>query len=434
MKFGSQACYTLPFAAIALALAPAYAGPVPSYQISDDPNGPVTERMKQLTGVGSDFGLPPVTDPSLSVQSDGSVLVEGTSNIEAESSTEAILYWPNLKSLVQGLQPTRQPIRLLKEVQLEDQFVVVPLVPDEIPWDLEIYSLLGQSYLYAGVMTPEVGLQNAMGDDNISRRVRVAETSDQGKTWVFKKDPVFGTPSFTNWIGHSYGHQLIQSADGITYMFHDMVSGIVDDSTGLPTSSGGFTKTELFARILDPQNPMKTLTSVPEVSGARVVTLSSGEKVYKILGIEDLPLESSHREGGGYLLEGARPRKIEIQKGSELKTLYLILFSTGDYPLKNYTIRAAISEGGILGPYQVYKENGVPKDLGDEMKNSMGFHALGRGFSFDYEGENWLLFHAEADLPGLDYTTTWRDVQQSIFVAPLDIHYDGDELKINIIL
>lgn len=323
-----------------------------------------------------------VADPAI-VSTEDEVLVMGTGDV---------LMWKDLKALVSGDKAQKKRLELFKESAGE----VTPLGPGELPWDLQIYDLEGESYLYGGVMTPLPGMQDARWpEENISRRIKVATFDKKLEGWVFREEPVFGKADHDSWPGHSYGQQIIKEK-GKTYMLHEEIS-----RDGI---------TELFIR--------------------KMITPFKASKAKKILGIEDLALSETVRVDGGHLLEGPRYTKISL----EGKEVHLVFFSTGDFPTKNYTTRVAYSLESIEGPYTVVKNKGKALDL-TQPAQELGLHGVGRAFPFEHDGKNWIIFHGAKDLPGTNHEVWPQNLdyfQRCLFVAPLEVHLNENELQIAI--
>lgn len=348
---------------------------------------PPAGRVRQITGQTAD--APRVADPALQLQPDGSVWVSGTG---------ALLSWPSLDALMVGQPPQARPLRLFERVRGQ----VVPLNDEELPWDLEFYQRGGRQLLIGGLMSPRPDAWHARWPaDNISRRIKQATYDSRLSGWVFDETPLFGQVDFARFPGHSYGHQLFSEA-GQDYLFHDQVSSEVDTLTGLPCPGSGHFATEIFLR---------RLSAAGEVSAP-----------VRLLGIQDLPLEATRRVLGGFLLEGPRPARYVVQG----RCVHVIFFSTGDYPTKNYTVRAAYSTQGLLGPYRPIGEPGQPANLTADLQQRLGLYGVGRAFPFSYRGQSWILFHGAHDLPGVDHTR-WpkQEPLRQLFVAPLEMGFDA---------
>lgn len=350
---------------------------------------PAFDRVRQITGLSPQAPWR-AADPALQPQPDGSVWISGTGDL---------LSWPGLDALMSGAAPSRRELKLFQRVGAE----IVPLNPDELPWDLEFYTRQGKPVLLGGVMSPRPGASHARWpDDNISRRIRIADYDAGRGGWVFAEQPFFGTPDHQNWPGHAYGHQL-WSEDGKDYVFHEEVSYEADDASGRPRQGTGHFATELFVRPIGPKGP--------------------GEKV-RVLGVADLPLAATRRVIGGFLLEGPRPARYTVAG----KPVHVVYFSTGDYPTKNYTVRAAYSTSGVLGPYRpVHDDTGAPLNLTGRLQDSLHLYGVGRAFPFSYQDQPWIVFHGAHDLPGVDHTQ-WpkQEPLRELFVAPLQMAWRAD--------
>ncbi|HEY9842875.1 MAG TPA: hypothetical protein V6D23_20585, partial [Candidatus Obscuribacterales bacterium] len=186
------------------------------------------------------------------------------------------------------------------------------------------------------------------------------------------------------------------------YVFHEEVSHEVDTATGQPRPGTGHFATELFVRRIGPDGP--------------------GEK-HRILGVQDLPLSVTRRVIGGFLLEGPRPARYLVQG----KPVHVVYFSTGDYPTKNYTVMAAYSTTGPLGPYKPVSENGNPLNLTRRLQDRIGLYGVGRAFPFMYRNQPWVIFHGARDLPGVDHNQ-WPKAEpiRHLYVAPLEMGFRPD--------
>lgn len=320
-----------------------------------------------------------VADPAI-VDNGDSILIMGTGDI---------LKYKNLDSLIKAEPAEKESLTLFKEISVGSRKVIVHMMPDELPWDLQFYEINGEKYLYGGVMSPLPGSNNARWPhENISRRIKVATFDQELNGWVFKEKPVFGKIDHQNWKGHSYGQQIIKENNNL-YMFHEEIS-----RDGI---------TELFVRKM-------------------ISPLKAG-KAIKIAGIEDLPLDLTRRVDGGHLLEGPRYMKTKVQG----KEVHLVFFSTGDFPTKNYATRVAYSFEGILGPYKV-----ASADI-TEAAEDRGLHGVGRAFPFKYRGKNWIIFHGAYDLPGVDHTK-WPEnldnFKRCLFVGPLEMKLQNGKLEL----
>ncbi len=322
-----------------------------------------------------------VADPAI-VDNGDSILVMGTGDI---------LKYQSLDALISAVPAEKESLVLFKEISVGPRKVIVFMMPEELPWDLQFYEINGEKYLYGGVMSPLPGTNNARWpQENISRRIKVATFDNDLGGWVFREQPVFGKIDHVNWVGHSYGQQIIKDQSGL-YMFHEEIS-----REGI---------TELFVR--------------------KMISPFKAGKAIKIAGIENLPLELTQRVDGGHLLEGPRYMKTRIDG----KDVHLVFFSTGDFPTKNYATRVAYSFKGILGPYEV-----IPDDITESAENQ-GLHGVGRAFPFKHQGKNWIIFHGAKDLPGVDHTK-WPEnldrFKRCLFVSPLKLKLENGKLKARI--
>lgn len=317
-----------------------------------------------------------VADPAI-VPYGNSILVMGTGDV---------LKWNSLDAMVAGNIPARETLKLFKEVTIGGQLKVLPLAPPELPWDLQFYTIGGQQYLYGGLMSPLPETSEARWpEDNISRRIKGAYYSPKLKGWVFKEAPVFGKVDHRSWSGHSYGQQIIRSGSSL-FMLHEEIS-----RDGV---------TEIFIR--------------------KMLTPFKAGSPKKIVGIENLSLESTRRVDGGHLLEGPRYANIN--------GTHFIFFSTGDFPTKNYATRVAYS-ANVEGPYQV-----IDGDL-TKPAHQFGLYGVGRGFPFKYKGQDWLIFHGAKDIPGVNHNVWPANLdhfQRCLFAAPLNITKIGGKIKVEL--
>lgn len=346
---------------------------------------------RQITGQDPSFPWR-VADPALMTQPDGSIWVAGTGDL---------LRFKNLGALVQGEKPERLELRLFQHVGKQ----IVPLHDEELPWDLQFYPRGTGQVLLGGVMSPRPGQLHARWpQDNLSRRIKQASYDTSRRGWVFAEKPLFGTPDHDNPLGHAYGHQLY-SEKGQTYLFYEAISQEVNSETGQPDGDSGHYATELFVRPLNAQGQ-----AGPE---------------RRILGRSDLPLDASRRVFGGFLLEGPRPTRYLVQG----KTVHVVFFSTGDYPTKNYTVRAAYSTQGVLGPYRVVQDDqGRAANLTEKLQNDARLYGVGRAFPFEYQGQPWIIFHGAHDLPGVDHTVWPKEEPiRHLFIAPLSMGFHPDQ-------
>ncbi|PKL74811.1 MAG: hypothetical protein CVV27_18560, partial [Candidatus Melainabacteria bacterium HGW-Melainabacteria-1] len=345
--------------------------------------------VRQITGHRPDLPYL-VADPAVMPQPDGSVWVAGTGDI---------LVWPSLEAMMRGEPAKKLVLNLYQRVGGR----TVRLNPDELPWDLQFYERGGRRILLGGVMSPRPGTEHARWpDDNISRRIKIAEYDESLPGWVFREEAFFGTPDHQSFLGHAYGHQLY-SENGQDYVFHEEVSYEADTATGQPRVGTGHFATELFVRRVGPQGP--------------------GEKI-KVLGVKDLPLASTQRVIGGFLLEGPRVARYLVQG----KPVHVVFYSTGDYPTKNYTVMAAYSTSGPLGPYQSIDDTGnQPLNLTAKMQDSVGLYGVGRAFPFTYQDKPWIIFHGARDIPGVDHSQ-WPKAEpiRHLYVAPLEMGFAPD--------
>jgi hypothetical protein len=110
-----------------------------------------------------------------------------------------------------------------------------------------------------------------------------------------------------------------------------------------------------------------------------------------ILTLGQNPLPSTRRTIGGFLMEGPRPVRMQI----EGEVFYIIGFSSGDFPTDSYTINYAWSRRP-QGPYRPMLNSASSDllDLGLGIKNEFGLSWVGRPvFYRNPEGQYEILFH-----------------------------------------
>lgn len=263
-------------------------------------------------------------------------------------------------------------------------------------WDPTIEISLENSQeriLYGAVMSPTDDRKHGLWPhDNWNRRT-FAFRLKNGK-WIREANPLFGkVPEKETWIGHNYGHHFIKDDKAQSYVFYERVT---EEKNGQPW------KTELFAKKMK----NSYTTTGPEIS---------------ILKIPSRIWPSARRSFGGSLVEGPRPF---FANGK-----YFVSFSAGEYASENYGIHLLKSDK-IEGPYAPWmnENNSDLKDFGQEIeeKRKLTWGAARAAF-FEIQGQWWTLFH------GIDQKDDRpiEDGLRNIFLAPVEIQEDGEDLKIS---
>lgn len=225
-------------------------------------------------------------------------------------------------------------------------------------------------------------------EDHWSRRTYALDWVNG--TWVMRADSVFGPlPLMPQWVGHNYGHHIIEDENGHPWMFYERVSEEVDGSP---------TKTEIFARKLD--------------HGHGLV----GDEV-SILKIPNTPWPAAQRQDGTLLIEGARPFKFG--------KYYMLTFSAGDYFTDTYGIHLAWSKK-LRGPYKPFlTAKGNLKNFARVINKKMPMTwGPARAAFFEAQGRLWMLFH------GIE-KATWTptpDGLRNIYLSPVDIDIENEIL------
>jgi hypothetical protein len=370
----------------------------------------VPTHCLQLTGRNIDIGAThhdpgEIADPSPPVTTrEGKVQIYGTASY--------FLEYESWEHLLQGGEPQRHRITLCHPDGTPSQ-------GEQANWDMLKHEWLGKDgevieVLYAGTMTPPPGKAKAhWPQDNWGRRI-YAFRKDENK-WVRDQDPLFEkVPSEPTWIGHQYGHHFIIDDSGVTWIFYESVT----EERELPTGEYVPFRTELFAR---------RMTSPFSASPDAVKVLSLGEKPFP----STLRVHHATGQHNGYLIEGGRPTKVNIQG----EDFYMLSFSSGDFPTDRYSMNMAYSRT-IEGPYTPLV-NADGKDLTDfglDLKQRLGLSwGPARAVIFaDPTGGWWTMFHAVQKhlLPDRDYSN-WpreplRHFHRSLFLAPVRFELGAD--------
>jgi hypothetical protein len=292
------------------------------------------------------------------------------------------------------------------------------------PWDLRKYRVEapgepGREVLVGGAMSATEGRAAARWpEDNINRRIFLFHR-DATDRWIRARTPLVGEVA-SGWLGHSYGGNFFQpgaahpgvlrpGATGDILFFYEKVDEVGPMGDGTP---GPF-RTQIYARRVAAGS---LATTGPEV---------------RIIGVGEPPYPATRRSIGGYLVEGPRPIELRIAG----RTLYLVTFSSGDFPTDGYAMNYAWATRP-LGPYHpVLDRSGTDLvDLGAELKQRHGLSWVGRPVIYRTRpGQYEMLFHAVRRnlLPDNDYRRwptrypLWRFFR-SIFKVRLRIQLAPD--------
>ncbi len=337
-------------------------------------------KLKRLTGghpdknFQMDFGDP--TTPVFFKPSELWILTSGETLVwKGSDQTEA---W---KKFLSGAAP---------EVEVMNYFRLIdgnttPFLKDEGDdlWDANIYNFDDSWYLYGGVMTPTHRKQGAIWpDDHFSRRVHAFKLENEN--WVKIKDDLFALNINDGFLGHGYGHQIVEDDSQNLFMFYEKVTHV---EFGLPWV------TEIFAR---------RMISPTELD----------EKEHEILVFSENFPASAKRAFGGALVEGARPFKVN--------DTWFISFSAGDYDSDDYGVHLAWSKN-LTGPYEINLDfEGDFLDYAKDVDKILdGRWGAGRASFFqDPLSRWWVLLHA---IPGKEFPKDGIDPKRDIFLAPVEI-------------
>jgi hypothetical protein len=298
-----------------------------------------------------------------------------------------------------------------------------PLLGHQGAWDIAPYlwSWKGRSMevLYAGAMTATEGRpEPRWPEDNWNRRVYPFVKVREG--WRQLPEPLFGKPKTPTWIGHCYGHHFITDEKHRVWIFYEKVT---EERANAHHDKIPY-RTELFARQME--TPFRA-------SDREIPILSLGNVPYPATQRHD----ALTHEANGYLIEGPRPTRVNVAG----KTIYLLGFSSGDFPTDNYGMNVAWSEE-VTGPYlPLLTHDGNLEDLGAGLRRH---HALSWGpgrpaFFVSPDDRPWVLFHAvrKAILPDRDYAF-WPlepldHFYRMIFLAPLQVSWAAGGLNVKIV-
>lgn len=258
------------------------------------------------------------------------------------------------------------------------------------PWDLRKTRIVNDKgghteILIGGAMSASRGRPSPRWpEDNFNRRIFFFRRGEVSR-WIRDLAPIIGDVD-SGWIGHSYGGNLIQEnqtrpnviqpgALGEIGFFYERVSEV---------RGGGPFKTEIFA---------------VKMSG---LDRGGHRKEIKILGIGSKPFPSTARTLGGYLVEGPRPTLVTIGG----KKVYIIGFSSGDFPTDAYSINYMWSRD-LFGPYlpALTADGRDLLDLGKDLKERYGLSWVGRPSLYRTPGGYEMFFHGVMKniLPDNDY-------------------------------
>ena len=285
------------------------------------------------------------------------------------------------------------------------------------PWDVRKYRVVEPGaapyeILVGGTMTSTADHPLPIWpQDNFTRRLFLFRADSQGR-WSQAERPLVGVVG-DSWLGHSYGGNIIQedaedqqtirldSAKRLA-LFYERVSVSHD---GRPT------RTELFA--------------------SEMPSLSRPGREASILSLAGVVPPSARRSIGGELVEGPRP--IQLKVGG--RTLYVVGFSSGDYPTDGYTINFLWSRS-LFGPYHAFMtdDGGDFFDFAGELKARYGLTWIGRPALFRApNGELEMLFTAavKAMAPEIDYDHWPKDsdaakVFRALFKAKISLSATPD--------
>lgn len=335
-----------------------------------------------------------LADPYVERTSDGRVRVYGTSNDE-------YLEYANENAFLFGSSPVRHKVEFHHPNGKK-------LNPDEMPWDLIPLQCPGESrpVYMAGVMTPPEGKTHAKWpDDNSGRRTYVFKESptEPGKI-IRSEKPLFSDTPAREWVGHNYGRDFIR------------------DERGEPLKNADGSYTLVYERVTRKTWRGKLVTELASRS-IKCPSLETGpEKI--LMKIDDRsPYPAAKREDGGLLLEGPRVMRAEGKNG---EPVYVMGFSSGDFPTDRYGINLA-SSSSPNGPFKpVLDSHG--KDLKDFAKDIRAKYNLSWGparpaFFTDNSGQQWIVFHAvdKTEHPGVDFSKWPKDLapfQRGVYMVP----------------
>lgn len=328
------------------------------------------------------------------------------------------------------------------------------------PWDLRRYRLAVPSntgptkieeIVLGGAMNPKAPNKHPVWpDDNPSRRIytfRANGNPSDGKTkWTRDVEPVAGSNT-TGWYGHSYGGNFFQdtasddstidttSSDPV-YFFFEQVDQSITNTPYRTQIYSAKTQFQLswvpvgaaemfdvlkkgFSTVLDMKARLVPSTATPTLA-LGVTNPETGR-----------PFPSTIRSVGGYLVEGPRPVRVEIQG----RVFYIIGFSAGDFCTDGYTINYAWSRS-IQGPYQpILNDTGTDfVDFGKRIRDAYGLSWMGRPVLYQLPGGSYeMMFHAvdKKIILNNDYTR-WptehelSEFYRMLFRAPVELSLGPD--------
>jgi hypothetical protein len=324
-------------------------------------------------------------DPGLHVTTDGRPEIYGTGG--------ACLSFDSWADLLSGHPATTRPVGLVDPAGRSLDVEAWDPLPHRWPD--------GDDVLYAGVMATRAdGRAPRFPQDNWSRRVYAFKRD--GALWRREREPLFSpVPATPTYLGHCYGHHVVRDEQGAPWIFYERCS-VATLKRGRPFPA----RTELFAR---------RMLSPFEVEATE----------HLILGLGEAPYPSTARTIGGHLVEGPRPVRVLVGD----RTLYLMGFSSGDFPTDSYALNLAWSDR-IQGPYRpLLAPHGRDLlDLGAPLKQAFDLSwGPGRPCLFACpNGEWWMLFHAvhKGDRPGTDYSRWPKRLdgfRRHVYLAPVTI-------------
>jgi simple sugar transport system permease protein len=367
------------------------------------PGAKIVEGLYQLTGTHLKVGqtnheIAELPDPAPPyVAADGSVEIYG--------SAQYYIRYKDWNEFDRGGCFEIVPMNIVSQTGLPYREVYTH------SWDLRKFRIEKKNekpleVMLGGAMTATQGrLTPSWPDDNLNRRIYFFRMNNLLE-WARDMAAVVGDYT-TGWMGHSYGGNLIQvdapapnviqtDAPGEIAFFYEKVSDVRDN---------GPYKTEIFAVHMnsydhaDPKSEVKILELGDH-------PYPGTERVGNSNIVEPLRLTGPSRErvGNGYLAEGPRPIQINLNG----RKLFIVGFSSGDFPTDNYHLNFMWSDH-LLGPYKplLTEDQKDLKDFGLDIKLHYGLSWVGRPSLYQTpDGTYQMLFHGVVKhiLPDNDYT------------------------------
>jgi ribose/xylose/arabinose/galactoside ABC-type transport system permease subunit len=344
----------------------------------------IAEGLYQMTGTHLKQGqtvhvISEIPDPAPPyVAADGSVEIFG--------STQYLIRYKNWEQYAQGGCYEIVPLNLVSNTGFGYSEIYTQ------PWDLRKYRIerknqKASELLIGGAMTASKGRPIPYWpEDNLNRRIFFFRL-DSLNRWARDLSAIIGEVA-DNWMGHSYGGNLIQENSSTPNTIQADGSGAI-----------GF----FFEKVSEVRNgnPYKTEIFAVKMKNFDLADPASEVKIFEI-GAKPYP--ATERVGNGYLVEGPRP--FQVNFGG--KAIYLVGFSSGDFPTDHYHINYMWSSQ-LMGPYKaVLTEDGQDLlDLGKSLKSKYGLSWVGRPSLYQTpDGGYEMLFHGviKSILPENDYT------------------------------